>query len=43
MQLCPKGPFSGSEVTIPFALPEGGAGIQRAWDILSSVQVFPVA
>ena len=36
MQLCPKGPFSGSEVSFAEALPE--ADSQRAWDVLATVQ-----
>ena len=36
VQLCPKGPFSGSEVSFAVALPE--ADTQRAWDVLAIVQ-----
>ena len=39
LQVCPKGPFSGSELGFSVAIPEGAAATQRAWDILGSVQV----
>ena len=37
--MCPKGPFSGSEVAFSTALPEGAAATERALDILGHVQV----
>ncbi len=36
MQLCLKGPFSGSEVSYAVAVPK--ADKQRAWDVLAAVQ-----
>ena len=40
LQVCPKGPFSGSEVAFSVAIPEGAAAAEKALDILSLVQVW---
>ena len=38
LQLRPKGPFSGSELSFALALPEGAAAAERAWDIAGAAQ-----
>ncbi|CAK0787868.1 hypothetical protein CVIRNUC_011090 [Coccomyxa viridis] len=37
-KLCPRGPFSGSELSFALALPEGATAAERAWDIAGGAQ-----